>query len=92
MAVGNTESWTYTSRSSGGDSNDEERVCKVTSTVRIATRSGEQDAFKVVCDGSRHTRMAYFGADGRLIRATQTSKKRGVLWDKEVLSGKPPTA
>lgn len=90
LAVGNTESWTFTSRSSTGETGADTRTCTVTSTVRLLTRDGERDAFKVVCDGRWATRVAYLGPDGNLIRSTETNKKRGMQWDSEIVRIEPP--
>ena len=92
LAVGNVESWSFTSRSSTGESGDEKRVCTVAATVRITTRTGERDAFKVLCDSKWHTLTAYVDADGYPIRDTFEHKQRGVQWDNEVLSIEPPAA
>lgn len=91
LAVGNSESWTVTSRSASGKSSTDRRTCTVASTVRVATRSGERDAFKIVCDGTWQTRTALVGGDGKLIRSSEANKQKVVEWDNETLAIELPS-
>lgn len=77
--------WTY--RIDGENVNvnmwDETRECEVEKAVRIGTRLGEFDTFKIVCDEPWSTRTWYFSPKlGRTLRYIKDHNRRGVTdWE-----------
>jgi hypothetical protein len=86
------ESWTFTSRASNGETDENKRTCTVVGTEIAATRGGPQKAYKIVCDSRWAEQLYYIGADGREIRSVKIHKKRGTESDLETIRVELPTS